>query len=134
MAVTGGCLCGAVRFSIDPAPHAVYFCHCGQCRKAQGSAFAASVPVPRAAFTLLAGGEQLRSYRATPHKARWFCSHCGSPLYSEVDGADVLRVRAGALDDARTLTAVAHIFVADRAPWYRIDDELPQYPGREPGG
>lgn len=133
MAVKGSCLCGAVSFSIDPAPRAVYFCHCSQCRKAQGTAFASSVPVPRTAFTLLTGAEHMHSYRATPHKARWFCSRCGSPLYSEVDGGDALRVRAGALDDGHTLVPVAHIFVADQAPWYRIDDELPQYPGREPG-
>ncbi len=133
MALTGSCLCAGVRFSIDPAPGIVYFCHCGQCRKAQGTAFASSVPVPKRDFTLIAGAEHLRSYRATPAKARWFCGRCGSPLYSEVDGSDLLRVRAGAIDDGSGLAPVAHIYVTGKAPWYTIDDELPQFPGREPG-
>jgi len=133
MAVTGSCLCGSVRFSVDPAPTAVYFCHCGQCRKAQGTAFASSVPVLKSAFTLYEGAEFLRSYRATPSKARWFCGRCGAPLYSEVDGSDTLRLRAGALDDSSMLVPAAHIFVAGKANWYTINDDLPQFPGREPG-
>lgn len=133
MAVEGGCLCGAVRFRIDPAPREVWFCHCRQCRKAQGTAFASSVPVPRADFTLLGGAGSLQAFRATPTKARWFCRACGSPIYSEVDGAGLLRVRAGALDDDRSLVPAGHIFVEGKAGWYTIADDLPQHPGREPG-
>ncbi len=128
----GRCLCGAVRYDIAPPPDAVWFCHCAQCRKAQGTAFAASVPVPRAHFTLVSGADVLRAYRATPAKARWFCSLCGSPIYSQVDGADVVRVRAGTLDAAVELVPQGHIFVADRAAWYTIRDDLAQYAAREP--
>jgi len=129
----GRCLCGAVRFRITPAPTAMWFCHCGQCRRAQGTAFVASVPVPLAHFTLEAGQDVLRAFRATPAKARWFCGDCGSPLYSQVDGRDAIRVRAGALDPSVVLTPQGHIYVADRASWYEIRDELPQYEGLEPG-
>lgn len=133
MAVTGSCLCGAVKFRIDPPPSAVFFCHCSQCRKAQGSAFVASVPVPVTHFTLLEGADALRSYRATPQKARYFCGHCGSPIYSHRDGGDALRVRAGTVDAGVDLRPVAHIFTADSAPWHEIGDRLPRYPGVEPG-
>ena len=133
MAATGSCLCGAVRFRIDPAPRAVYFCHCGQCRKAQGSAFVASVPVPVAHFTLVSGADALCCYRATPHKGRYFCGQCGSPIYSFVDGGDTLRVRAGTLDAGVELQPAAHIFTADPAPWHEIGDSLPRHPGIEPG-
>lgn len=128
----GSCLCGAVRFRIAPAPVAVWFCHCGQCRKAQGTAFAASVPVPLAHFILDAGQDALRAYRATPAKARWFCSICGAPIYSQVDGSDVIRIRAGTLDPAVPLAPRGHIYVADRTNWYEIRDDLPQHEGREP--
>lgn len=129
----GHCLCGAVRFRVEPAPTRLWFCHCGQCRRAQGTAFAASVPVSAADFTLEAGADRLRAYRATPAKARWFCGDCGSPVYSAVDGVDTLRVRAGLFDPALPLTPVAHIFTADRATWFDIRDDLPQHPAREPG-
>lgn len=133
MSVEGGCLCGAVRFRLASPPREVWFCHCRQCRKAQGTAFAASVPVARGDFTLSSGGEQLRAYRATPAKSRWFCGVCGSPLWSEVDGAGTLRIRAGALDDDRGLVPMGHIFVEGRVGWYGIADDLPRHPGREPG-
>ena len=130
---TGSCLCGAVRYRINGAVREVWLCHCSQCRKAQGSAFAASVPTPREQFVLTLGAETLRAYRASPHKRRWFCGECGSPIYSEVDASPVLRLRAGSLDEPVTLTPAGHIFVADKAPWDCIQDDLPQHAGREPG-
>lgn len=130
---SGSCLCGAVRYQISTPLGEVYFCHCRQCRKAQGSSAVASVPTPRASFVLLAGHEVLRAYRSSPHKQRWFCSHCGSAIYSEVDASATLRLRAGTLDDPITLTPMAHIFVAELPTWAGIHDALPQFPGREPG-
>lgn len=133
MTATGGCLCGMVRYTVDVAPSEVWLCHCQQCRKAQGSAFAASAPVPRAAFVVTAGQDHLRSYRSSPHKQRWFCARCGAPIYSEVDGASLLRLRAGSLDDDSMLHVAGHIFVADKAAWDTLGDDLPRHVGREPG-
>lgn len=129
----GGCLCGGVRYRVQGAPGAVYFCHCRQCRKAQGSAFAASVPIAAGRFAILRGQPLLRSFRATPPKARWFCGECGSPIYSQVDGAPTIRLRAGTLDEPVSLVPAAHIFTAERAGWHRIGDDLPRHPGSEPG-
>jgi hypothetical protein len=133
MSVHGGCLCGAVRYALAQVPTTVYLCYCGQCRKAQGTPFVASVPVARADFTLTQGAAHLRAYRATASKARYFCAECGSPLYSEVDGADVLRLRAGSLDGNPSLTIAAHIYTADRVTWYPIQGDQPKYSAREPG-
>ena len=130
--ITGGCLCGKVRYCLRHAPTEIYFCHCGQCRKAQGTAFAASLPISADDFTLTAGAEYLRAYRSSARKARYFCAHCGSPIYSQVDGTPILRIRAGSVDCAEALHGVAHIYTADKASWYRILDELPQYAAREP--
>lgn len=130
---TGGCLCGRVRYRLAAAPREVYLCHCGQCQKAQGGAFAASVPVAAASFELSAGAEYLKAYRSSPAKARYFCAECGSPLYSQTDGKNVLRLRAGSLDPPVELTIKAHIYTAGRAPWDEIHDSHPQFEGQEPG-
>ena len=130
---TGGCLCGAIRYTIEGPLGALVFCHCSQCRKAQGTAFASSVPVAARQFSLQSGAEKLKCYRATPHKGRYFCADCGSPIYSRIDGADSLRVRAGSFDCPVDLVPSAHIFVADKASWFEITDALPRYSGREPG-
>ncbi len=131
--MTGGCLCGNVRYSILGAVDAVFLCYCHQCQKAQGTPFVASVPVAAVDFQITQGTGALKAYRASPHKARYFCGDCGSPIYSHVEGGPTVRIRAGSLDDSAVLQIKAHIYTADKTPWYAITDEHPQYPAREPG-
>lgn len=131
--IEGGCLCGGVRYRYDGEIDQVSLCHCSQCRKAQGSAFAAVCPVDAARFHLLQGAELLRAYRATPGKARVFCSRCGSPIYSLRDSLPgVRRLRLGTVDTPFRCANVFHIHAASRASWLDIADEFPQYPGARP--
>ena len=132
----GGCLCGAVRYRVAALAGPVLLCHCGQCRKAQGSAFAANAPVRTEDFTLLAGAEALVGYESSPGKWRSFCGRCGAPIHSRRDGLPgVLRLRVGSLDDdaAAALRPAGHIHVASKAAWWEIVDGLPQHAGVEPG-
>lgn len=134
----GGCLCGTVRYRVSGPIGAVVLCHCSQCRRAQGSAFAANVPVARADFDLLSGADSLGAFESSPGKWRSFCRRCGSPVHSHRDSApDVLRLRIGSLDEgcapATTLRPSAHIHVASKAAWWDITDALPQHEGIEPG-
>ncbi|MBI1199397.1 MAG: GFA family protein [Phenylobacterium sp.] len=129
----GGCLCGAVRYEVEGALAPIQLCHCGQCRKAQGSAFAANIPVAASAFRLLQGEEVLREHRATPGKRRVFCGACGGPIFSQRDDAlGALRLRAGTLDGDTGLEVGFHIQAASRAAWWPIDDDRPAYPGAGP--
>jgi hypothetical protein len=132
MAMTGGCLCGNVRYRVNSDHTQVFLCHCRQCQKAQGSAFVATVPVPAADFELLTGADTLTAFRASVDKARYFCRVCGSPIYSQVDGKSVLRLRAGSLDIPANLKVDAHIHTVSRASWYQINEVDVQYPGFEP--
>ena len=97
---TGSCLCGGVRFRIDADLEPIQVCHCSQCRKAQGTPFATNTPVSADAFHLISGEALLSAFESSPGKQRVFCSHCGSPIYSQKDTVPgVLRVRAGLLDE-----------------------------------
>ena len=130
---TGGCLCGAVRYEIDGPLDKVQFCHCGKCRKAQGSAFASNLPVARSAFRLTQGEDSLQAYESSPGKRRWFCGRCGSPIYSAAEAApDKVRIRAGTLDAAPDLQPAFHFYVGSKAEWWTITDELPRYEGPRP--
>lgn len=131
----GGCLCGAVRYEVAAgALGPVVLCHCGQCRKAQGSAFAAVAPLRAADFRLLAGAESLRGFESSPGKWRSFCGGCGSPIHSRRDALpERLRLRVGTLDAPFAARPSAHIHVASKAAWWVITDDLPQHPGIEPG-
>ncbi|WP_295643852.1 GFA family protein [uncultured Methylibium sp.] len=132
--LTGGCLCGAVRYRIDGEPGPIVLCHCSLCRKAQGGAFAVNAPVRAADFHLLAGAEVLTAYASSPGKWRSFCARCGSPIHSRRDDRpEVLRLRIGTLDTPIAGRPAAHIHVASKAGWWTIDDDLPQHAGVEPG-
>ena len=133
-APTGGCLCGAVRYRLDGPLGPVIACHCGQCRKAQGGAFALVAPLRAEHFVLLSGADALRGYASSPGKWRSFCGRCGSPIHSRREAQpQALRLRVGSLDAPYGAAPTAHIHVASKAAWWRIDDALPQYPGIEPG-
>ena len=53
--ITGGCLCGAVRYACDDEPGTAGYCHCSDCRRVSGSAFGVSVPVAASAFRITKG-------------------------------------------------------------------------------
>lgn len=129
MSTTGSCLCGGVAFRIDGALAPIQLCHCAQCRKAQGGAFAANIPVAAAAFRLLAGDALLAAYESSPGKERVFCRRCGSPVLSRrAAHPEVVRVRAGLLDGPLDARPALHQHTASRCDWWPIEDDLPQYP------
>jgi hypothetical protein len=124
---TGHCLCGAVRYRITSELPPIQVCYCGQCRKAQGSAFATNIPVSRAAFELLSGAAALREYTSSPGKQRVFCGCCGSPIYSCREGVDVLRVRAGLINEPLPEQLI-HCQVASKCNWWTLHADGPQFP------
>lgn len=124
---TGSCLCGGIQYQIEGELAPVQFCHCRECRKAQGTPFGSNMPVPADDFRIVQGGALLTDYESSPGKHRLFCSRCGSPIISRRDNdPDTVRVRAGTLDDSTDLQTGRHIFVRDKACWWEINDALPR--------
>ena len=129
----GGCACGGVRFEIDGDLGPIQLCHCSICRKSNGSAFAANMPIPASSFHLTSGEDLLREFESSPGKRRTFCATCGSPIHSRADAfPETLRIRAGALDAPVEARAAFHFFTGSKADWWEITDDLPQYEGRRP--
>lgn len=125
--LAGGCLCGGVRFSITGKLGPAGYCHCKQCQRASGSAFAANAPVRARYFTLRSGAELVREYESSPGKYRAFCGRCGFPLYSRRDSEPELRrIRLGTLDGDPGRRPLAHVWVSAKAPWHEITDSLAQ--------
>ena len=125
----GSCLCGAVEYEIQGSPAIMYYCHCATCRKASGSAFATNLIVATEDFTVTDGEELLASFESSPNKRRYFCSACGSPIYSHAESTKyVVSVRCGTLDTPPPTAPSVHAYVASKAPWFEIRDELPQKP------
>ena len=129
----GGCYCGAIKFEITSAIDDIIFCHCSECRKLQGSAFATNGVVESKDFNLLKGNNDLTEHKLSDTQTRFFCKHCGSPIKSEntkVPGK--VRVRLGTIDSDILEKPQAHIFIASKANWDNVCDEVPQYDQYEP--
>jgi hypothetical protein len=126
--IVGGCLCGGVRYEYDGDIKEISMCHCSQCRKAQGSAFVAVSPIETAKFRITAGAGLLKEFRAVPTKARVFCSHCGSPVYSARDDLPgVRRLRLGTVETPFTCANAYHIYAGSKASWFELTDNLPRH-------
>ena len=128
---SGSCLCGGIRYSVRGELGAMVVCHCSRCRKANGTAFQAVVPIATAGFELLEGAELLAGYESSPGVHRMFCRRCASPLYSRRDAMpELLRLRVGSLDTPLSAGPAMHIFVGSKADWYEIHDRAEQHQTR----
>lgn len=126
--LTGSCLCGGIRYQYDGEISEIALCHCQQCRKAQGSAFASNSPIESRLFTITQGTALLQNYYSSPLKKRVFCQRCGSPLYSQrVDLAEIIRLRLGTLDTPISCQPSYHIYAASKAEWWAINDDKPRF-------
>ncbi len=126
----GGCLCGAVRFTVSERPLGVVDCHCSQCRRFHGHT-GAYITIPRTAVAL-ERADTLVWYRSSAEAERGFCGRCGSSLFWRGDGLELMDVAAGALDQPTGLTTVRHIHTASKPDYYEITDGAEQFPESAP--
>ena len=128
--VTGGCLCGAVRYEVDGPFLRAGHCHCSRCRRHSGAAVCTQARVKRERFRLLRGAERVRVFRPGEGAVKAFCEVCGSSLFGGTwpEGEEV-SIRMGSFDGDPGIRPQYHTFVDSRAPWDEITDSLPRYPG-----
>ena len=132
MAIRGSCLCGDVRFEIDPQFEFMGSCHCSMCRKMHGTAFETTLGMDASHVRWLSGREGVRTYESSPGGFRPFCGRCGSTVPNPVEQGRVF-VPAGLLDDDPGIRSQADIFVGSKAPWHEIAGSTPQFEAYPPG-
>jgi hypothetical protein len=124
--LSGGCFCGAVRYTVADEFAYALNCHCSNCRRTTGSAFKPFAGIARHKLSISQGHDRLMTYGdETTHDAH--CGRCGSLLYSVVREGAYAHVTLGTLADDPSIRPTAHIFVGSKAPWFEITDDLPQY-------
>jgi hypothetical protein len=131
---TGGCLCGAIRYTLTAAPVATRLCWCRDCQYwATGNA-AVNIMVPRAALAVEGTPAHWESLADSGrHMRRSFCSTCGTQLFSEArENIEHMVVRVGTLDDADGIVPDIVIWTDSAPAWARIDPAMTAYP-RQPG-
>lgn len=128
MTIHGSCLCGKARYEIEGEITQVDHCHCTFCQKTHGAAFGSYAQIEPGQFRWVGSTGTLGRFQSSTHSARVFCTNCGSTLLSDINGGAILAVTLGTLDNPPPLPSGFHIFVRSKAPWYTINDGLPQYP------
>ncbi|HEY1614456.1 MAG TPA: GFA family protein [Rhizomicrobium sp.] len=133
--VTGGCLCGALRYEARGEPQYAGLCYCGDCCRASGSAFIAFMGFPGSAVRFSGATRQTRSQSARGSDAvRNFCAICSSLVFGGVVGQDQSHtIYAGSLDDPTQFQPRMAIFAANRPAWCAIPEGLTVF-DRMPGG
>ena len=122
---TGGCQCGAVRYSIRSDAYRLNVCHCLDCQKQSGSAFGMSLVINPDSFRIETGA--LKSFRTISSSGREktcaFCPVCGVRIYNRT--TLLMSVKAGTLDEPSALAPDAHYWTQRRQSWVQLPDDVP---------
>jgi len=131
--IYGNCECRFVSFEADCEISNLSHCHCAQCRRLHGAAFATFAEVESKKFRYLSGKENIKIYASSKSNSRVFCENCGSNIMVIVEGIpDFLYLSMGAVDGNPNHPESYHEFVGSKAPWHEITDDLKQYEGAGP--
>jgi hypothetical protein len=124
----GSCLCGAVAYEIR-SPLRMYHCHCSRCRRARSAAHTTNLFAKLDDFKFTRGEELVKQYKVPEAKLFTiaFCTRCGGKAPRVARDRGVVSIAAGTLDTDPGLPPAVHIYVASKAPWFEITDDLPQH-------
>lgn len=131
--LTGGCLCGAIRYRVDVPITELRACHCTHCQKASGAAGSVNAAIPSDAFHITQGRPMRYDAAADSGRTlyRFFCGDCGSPIYSQrATTPEMAVLRAGTLDDAGDMAITVSIWTRSARPWAHIEPASRQFPGQ----
>jgi len=126
--ISGRCECGRIRFEVDGDINDFSHCHCSQCRRLHGAAYATFAAVARGKFRYISGETDIKAFASSKSSARVFCGECGSNIMVALeDEPNTLYLSMGAIDGDPPHPPGYHIYVGSKAPWHEITDGLPQY-------
>lgn len=121
----GSCLCGDIEWTVDGEFTMLVNCHCSICRKVHGSAYGAFVAASADGLRWVSGEEKIRSYQSSENGRRPFCPRCGSGV-AAVSGKLAI-IPAGNLEGDIARSLDSHIFMAHKACWFDVSDDVPQF-------
>ena len=125
--MSGGCLCGGVRYRVTGACREIINCHCENCRRTHGH-FAAYTSVRQSDLEFIHQHTLQWYHDESPDIYRGFCNGCGASLFWDArDGRGKISIAAGSLDDSHGLKTIGHVFVSEAGKYYAIDDTLPRF-------
>ena len=134
-AITGGCLCGNIRYTVSAPIEKIIACHCTHCQKASGTGASHNAVVPSSAVVFTAGKPRLFADMAQSGNIlnRYFCADCGSPIYSQrAKAPEMMVLKVGTLDAPGDMHLVMNIWTNSARPWMHRDPATEQHPENRP--
>ena len=126
----GGCSCGAVRFRLTAEPMFVHCCHCRDCQKQTGSAFAINALYETDRIEILSGAPEpvsMPTDSGRPHDI-YRCPQCKVALWSDYGRRPYLSfVRVATLDTPHAITPDVHIYTRSKVPWVGLPADVPAF-------
>ena len=131
---TGGCACGAIRYSIPSEPLFSNHCQCRDCQRESGSGHGSYATFPRAGVTVTGEAKHWDMVADSGKvKTRGFCPQCGVPVFMTFAAQpDVFTIRAATLDEPARYQPQVVTYAARGLGWYRLDPSLPKFDGMPP--
>ncbi|MCZ6454758.1 MAG: GFA family protein [Alphaproteobacteria bacterium] len=134
-AYSGGCQCGAVRYSCTAEAVGSANCHCKDCQGFSGSTNVSWFAVPETAVSITG---DVKTYQTVSDRGRNVtrarCVACGTPLYGISEGSGVVAITAVSLDDPGWFTPAVDIFTASAHPWDKMDEDTAKFTHMPPMG
>lgn len=127
MSVSGGCLCGFLRYEVAAELAPVFHCHCGFCRHVHGASFTTVGFLSATRFTWLSSSGEPSMFVTPLGNHRHFCGRCASPIYNLAPSVGLACVIVPSLAEPSRAMPWAHVNTESKAPWFEIRDGLPQF-------
>jgi hypothetical protein len=125
--MNASCLCGRVTYEIKGPIRRARYCHCADCRKFSGTAYAAWGLIETAHLVISQSNTGVGKYDSG-NGLRVFCSSCGSPLWYEPTRLPQFRgIPLGVIDDEGVPEPEMHVWTKSKVSWASILDDLPQH-------
>ena len=132
--ISGHCECGRIQYEVDSEIEDFSHCHCSQCRRLHGAAYATFADVPRDKFRYVSGETDVKVYASSESNDRVFCAECGSAiLVDPKNEPEALYLSMSSVDGDPPHPRGYHAYVGSKAPWHEITDDLEQYDTDPPG-
>jgi len=127
--ISGGCQCGAVRYSLDGQLPAAYACHCGECKKQSASAFSMSVAIDTADLHWTGDVALFETVAYTgARKLCYFCSRCGTRMWHRgAEDSATATLKIGTLDDPFAIEPMGHLWVSKKQPGITLAPDVPAF-------
>ena len=126
--ISGHCECRRVRYVVDGDIVEFSHCHCSQCRRLHGAAYATFAGIPREQFRYISGAADVKVYASSEFNDRVFCGKCGSNILVDAKREpESLYLSMSTVEGHPPLPRGYHQYVGSKAPWHQITDDLEQF-------